>query len=227
MAVSLDGNVRMRGDTGPGARVRVEANEGRLTIVAGSEVVGDWSVGDIGVHALNEGFAIRAEGEEFILHTEDDAALADELHMAAATPRLARQVAARHKPADRSDAYPEPEPLPSNLAPIGLGVAGGLVILGGTFLNVGTGGSGSGSPGWIVFVVAGILLIAAAYLLSTGAGFARLAAIAVLAAAVVAFAITVSGSNADTARLTAYAFIAGGLVVGVAVLASGSLRQPG
>ena len=229
MAVELDGNVRMRGDTGPGVRVQVVADAERLRLVSGNELVGDWQISDIGIVVLHEGFNVKAEGEEFVLRTDDDVALADEIGVAAASPRLARRIAARHNP----ETPPEPEdptPVKSNLGAIGLAVAGGLIVLGGSFLNLDIGVSArsdaaSENEFWIAFVIGGVLMIAAAFVMSIGTRFARTAATVLLLAMIIAFGFLVSGSSADTSELTAYGFIAGGLVVGVAVLFSGSLGQ--
>ena len=216
----------MRGDTGPGVRVQVVADAQRLRLVSGHELVGDWQISDIGIVVLQEGFNIKSEGEEFVLRTEDDVALADEIGVAAASPRLARRIAARHNPEDPPEPE-EPVPIRSNLGAIGFAVAGGLIILGGSFLNIdsGTADTASGSEFWVAFVIGGVLMIAAAFVMSIGTRFARTVATILLLALIVVFGFLVSGSTADTSELTAYGFIAGGLVVGVAVLFSGSLQQ--
>lgn len=229
MAVELDANVRMRGDTGPGVGVRALVEEGRLRLVSGSELVGDWLVDDIGVNALQEGFNIKAEGEEFILRTDDDVAFAEELGVTAVSPRLARRLAARHNP-EHPGRQQEPPRISSNLAAVGYAVAGAFVVLGGTFLNVAGGSTaiqegGAGFRFWIAFVVGGILMIGSAYVMSIGVRTARLIATFVLAGVVLVFGFAVNESAVGSTRLTAYGFIAGGLVVGVAVLVSGSLRQ--
>lgn len=233
MAVELDGNVRMRGDTGPGVGVKILAEEGRLRLISGNELVGDWVVGDIGVNALNEGFNIKAEGEEFVLRTVDDAAFAEEIGIMAVSPRLGRRLAARHNPEVR-DAAPEPPQMSSNLAAVGFAVAGALIVLGGTFLNIAAPGNaallrgragGGGFEFWLAFIIGGILMIAIAYVMSIGARSARAIASLSLLAVVVAFGFAVRRSSAGAGEITAYGFIAGGLVVGVAVLVSGSLRQ--
>lgn len=215
MAVELDGNVRMRGDTGPGARVKVLAESGRLRLVSGNELVGDWRLAEIGISALQEGFNIKAEGEEFILRTEDDAAFAEELGVTAVSPRLGRLLAARNNPEE-----PESEPISeaaSNLPAIGFAVAGALTVLGGSLLTM------VPHPGrWLGFVVGGILMVAVGYVMSIGAPAARLVGALVVIALVVLFGVAVSQSDPGTAQLTAYGFIAGGLVVGVAVLFSGN-----
>lgn len=236
LAVEMDGNVRMRGDTGPGVRVRVLAEAGRLRLVSGNELVGDWMIAALGVSSLQEGFNIKAEGEEFILRTEDDVAFAEEIGVAAASPRLARRLAARHNP-EEPETAPEPPQISSNLAAVGFAVAGALVVLGGVFLDLAVGdrgsaglGSGAADPAngrgfWLAFVIGGALMIAVAFVMSMGARLARAIAALVLFGMVVVFGFAVSDAAAETASVTAYGFIAGGLVVGVAVLSSGSLRQ--
>lgn len=216
----------MRGDTGPGVRVQVFADGERLRLVSGNELVGDWRIDQIGIQVLQAGFNIRAEGEEFVLHTEDDAVLADEIGVSAASPRLARRMAARHNPPDRPGDR-EPTPIRSNLGAIGYALAGALVILGGTFLNPenGSGGESTGFDFWLAFVVGGVLMIGAALVMSLGARLARIVAAVLLVAMIVIFGVLVSTDDANVTELTAYAFIAGGLVVGVAILFSGSARQ--
>lgn len=226
MTVELDGNVRMRGDTGPGVRVQVLADGERLRLVSGNELVGDWDIGQIGVHVLQDGFSVRAEGEEFILRTDDDVALADAIGVAAASPRLARRIAARHNPDEPPD-YPEPTPIRSNLGAVGYALAGGLVVFGGTFLNFdGGSANGAGSDGFgLIFIIAGVLMIAVAFMMSLGVGLSRVLAGTLLFGVVVAFGILIGDIEANVTVLTAYGLIAGGVVVGIAVLVSGSTRR--
>ena len=112
MGVETDGTVRIRGEEGSGIGVRVLADEGRLKLLSGTEVVRDWSIVDVGISALQDGFAIRAEGEEFVLKALDDADLAEELGLVAVSPRLPRKVAALHNPAE-----PEPPELVEDPSP--------------------------------------------------------------------------------------------------------------
>jgi hypothetical protein len=229
LAVEIDGNVRMRGDTGPGVRVRVVADNGRLRIVSGNELVGDWMLTNIGMSALQEGFNIKAEGEEFVLRTEDDVALAEEIGVAAASPRLARLLAARHNPEEPVEPD-EPLPISSNLASVGFALAGALIVLGGVFLDRAGNDTSSalslrnGGGLSLAFVIGGALMIAAALVMALGSRLARVTAGIILLGMIVVFGIAVSGADAGTAQITAFGFIAGGLVVGVAVLSSGSLR---
>lgn len=225
----------MRGDTGPGTSVRIDVSEGRLRIFSGSREVGDWDVGEIGVHAVPGGFSIRAEGEEFLLRAKDDVGLAEEFGLAAATPRLARKVAASHNP------EPPPEPEAGEVAPgsgrsnvgaIAFALGGLLVLLGGIFLRpdatasvqrTAEDASVAGVAFWVAFVVGGLLMVALAFVMSLGNRWSRLVALLCVAGIVGLFAYAVSQSAGDSTEFTAYGFIAGGIVVGVAVLFSGGL----
>lgn len=236
MSVETSGTVRMPGESGPGVAVRVELRDDRLKLVSGDELVGEWPIAEIGVHALQEGFAIRAEGEEFILTAEDDAALAEEMGVVAATPRLARKLAVRHNPEERP-APSEEVTLPSHFGGIAFALGGVLVLLGGIFLRTANAEvaaaasaqaevvEGSGVEFWIAFVVGGVLMIALAYILSIGTGWGRILAIVVLAGVIVVFGLAISDTVTDASHLMAYGFVAGGLVVGVAVLFSTALTD--
>lgn len=232
MSVELDGVVKMSGDTGPGAQVRVFCGDDRLKLKSGDEPVGEWSIHEIGIQVLNEGFVLRAEGEQFFLVTDDDAALAEEMGIVASSPRLARQVAARHNP-DRP-LFPESESVPSHVSAVAFALAGALVLVGATILRAANADlavarssaeviEGSGLEFWVAFTVGGALMVALAYILSIGAPGSRIGAIAVLAGVTALFGMAVSDSATDTGHLTAYGFLGGGLAVGAAILLSGSL----
>ena len=232
MAVELDGNVRMRGDTGPGVGVKVLAEHRRIRLVSGNELVGDWNVSEIGISALQNGFNVRAGGEEFILRTSDDAAFAEEIGVATASPRLARMIAARHNPELLAEVEEEAPEERSNLAALGFALAGALIVLGGVFLDgsqdaaaLSRSAEPDGFDFWLAFIVGGVLMIGVAYVMSIGSRGARIVALVILGAMVVAFGFAVSGGDTNTSELTAYGFVAGGLVVGVAVLFSGSINS--
>lgn len=233
MSVELGGMVKMSGDSGPGTQVRVFCGGDHLKLTAGDEAVGEWSIREIGIHALNEGFVLRAEGEEFFLVTEDDAALAEEMGIVASSPRLARQVAARHNPEDRP-VFPESESVPSHVSAVAFALAGALVLVGATILRAANADlavarssteviAGSGIEFWVAFTVGGALMVALAYILSIGAPGSRIGAIAVLAGVTALFGMAMSDTATDAGHLTAYGFLGGGLAVGAAILLSGSL----
>ena len=235
VAVKTNGTVRMRGDSGPGVAVVVLVDEGRLRLLSGNEFVGEWDLEELGIQALQDGFAIRAEGEEFVLTAADDVGLAEEMGLVAASSRLARRVAVSHNP------VPTEEPMVnevgsderSNVGAIAFALAGVLVLLGGSFLRIApTRGAaptlepavvGGGGEFWLSLVVGGLLMVAVAFVMSIGTRWARVVALLVLSGVIVLFGFVVSNTTSDASYLTAYGFVAGGLVVGVAVLFSGPL----
>lgn len=218
----------MRGEEARGIAVSIIVDDLHIRLVSGEELIGDWDISQIGITALNEGFNIRAEGEEFVLHTDNDAAVADSLGLATASPRMARLVAASHPPEER---VPEPEPeLPrSQLGAIGFALGGVLVLVGGVVLRIAQGGDqtvGSvddGGPVWMAYVVGGVLMVANGYLLAIGPKWARAAAFVTMATLVAVFVITAQGSPPAVDLIFPYGFVAGGLVVGVAMLFSGTI----
>ncbi|MGB7859398.1 MAG: hypothetical protein WBM90_02755 [Acidimicrobiia bacterium] len=237
MAIETDGTVRMKGDIGPGVAVRILAGDGRLRLLSGNELVGDWQVRDLGINALHEGFNLRAEGEEFTLRASDDASLAEELGVIAASPRLARKVATLHNPEEPASA-PAVEDVDSS-SPVLFGIAfalgGVLILLGGWLLKAAPSSAAAlhtlavdndrgGSEFWIAFVIGGMLMVGAAVAISTGAKWARLASLTVMVLTIVLFGWVMSEGTGDAGHVTAYGFIAGGIVVGVSVLFSGSFR---
>lgn len=232
MAVETQGTVQIKGDMANPVRVSVLVDETRIRLVSGNELIGEWGLGAIGIQALNDGFALRAEGENFVLRTENDAAVAESLGLAASTPRMARKVAASHPPEEREEPEPEPEPARSSLPGIAFALGGALVLAGGLFLNAapepvaqlatGVEEVSSGGQFWVAFVVGGALMGVVAFILAMGSRMARVVAILVLAAVIVAFVFAAREASLDANDLMAYGFIAGGIVVGVAVVFGGS-----
>ncbi len=238
MAVDTYGTILFKGETGQGHPVKVHAELGRIRILAGEEVVGDWSIHDIGVVVLDDGFSIKAEGEVFLLRAEDDVGVAEELGVATASPRMARRVAARHNP-DRpllhevEEAQAKGEE--SKLASIGVAVAGALVVLGAALLSVVTVPPGNFDPSvaavgpvpfWMAFMICGVALVFFAFLIAIRARWARIPAMLVIAAEVLLFGLLINQGVPHASTLLSYGFIAGGLVVGVAVLFSGRAEYP-
>lgn len=230
VAVETDGTIQMSGETGPRYAVRIVVGDRHLSVESDGDFSGEWDTVDLRIKALNEGFAIRANGDEFVLRADDDVGVAEELGVAAATPRLARKMAARHNPEERPPA-PEPEPAKSNFGALAFALAGAFVIVGGTFLQSTPGLTTDPAKDvdrfWIVFVGAGLLMVAAAYVMIFRRQWGRVAASVVLGGVIVSFGILVSLTAADSSALLGYVFIAAGLVVGVAVMFSESLRATG
>jgi hypothetical protein len=203
----------------------------RLTI----DLIGEWRQSELGITSLNEGFAIRAEGEEIVLVTDDDAALAEGLGMASLNPRLARRLAASHPPEDRPlEIEGEADgPRPSNVPAIGLSVAGVLMALGGFMVRSleppvvigGLQGTSLDNPSrfWLAFVIGGLLMVAIGFVVATGRTTARWLALLVLGGMTLILVQAGQEVSNECGHLIAYGFVAGGIVVGVSILFSGAL----
>jgi hypothetical protein len=222
----------MKGDSTQTIAVEVFTDGDTFRLSSAGEVIGEWPVDGMGIQALQEGFSIRAEGEDLILKTDNDVALSEELGLMTSSPRLARKMAASHNvegpppvPLDEAEA----EPPRSNLAAIAFALGGVLVLAGGAFLRaapdlVSSDATALGSY-WLAFMIGGLVMVAIAYLLSRGARWAQVAAILAVAAMIVVFALAVQNVTLDPNDLLAYGFLAGGIVVGVSVLFSGTLSR--
>ena len=216
--------------------MEVLADGPRISLLHRDELIGEWDVGAIGIQALNDGFAIRAEGEEFVLKTENDVGLAREIGIAAASPRMARKVAASQN--EDVPLRPDQEPVAakSNLGAIAFALGGAMVLAGGVLLRdeltlpaVATSpGQGLGAEGnlWFAFMFGGFLMVGVALALARRTKWSRIAATIVVSALVVLFGLAARSATPDADHLLAYGFIAGGVVVGIAVVFAGSFVEP-
>jgi hypothetical protein len=223
----------MPGERWPGVEVEILADESRLSIVSGSDLIGNWEVGSFGIKSLDEGFSIWAEGEEFVLKTDDDIGLARELGLQTASPRMARRAAASRRPEDLPWPDPIPEPPRSHLAAIAFALGGALVLLGSLLLRADPtlddrsveAGLGVAGNFWSAFGAGGLLLIVAALALAARARMARALAILSVAALVIVFGNAAQQSPPEADLLIAYGFIAGGIVIGLSVMFGGLLAE--
>ena len=193
-------------------------------------------IGDIGIQSLHDGFAIRAEGEEFVLKTDDDVGLAREIGIAAASPRMARKVAASQNQEVPSTADPDPLVTRSKLAAIAFALGGVMALASGVLLRddptltaaEASAGQGLGPVGnfWFAFVLGGLLMVGAALAIARRSKWSRMAAIFAVSALVVVFGLAARSATPDTDHLLAFCFIAGGVVVGIAVVFAGSFVEP-
>ena len=227
MAVETAGFVTLSGDNGPGVAVGVIVDEGRIRLVSDGEQLADWVIDDLGIRALQDGFIIRASGEEYHLRTKDDALLAEELGVVAASPRLAKMVAARHRPEERPDPEPQEADEPverPKVGPLALALGGVLVISGGFFLRLDNATEGDQAADLIYqwpLMVGGAVMVAASLTLLLRVPYSRLVAGAVLAVMVVVLGFALGDVEVDGLHLVALGLTAGGVVIGVSVLAWG------
>ena len=85
--------LRLPGERGPGLSVNVHLDGDTIAIRTGSVDLGTWTREAIMVYAQDDGIHLRAEGEEVILHTDDDALFAVELGLRHGPPLLRRRMA--------------------------------------------------------------------------------------------------------------------------------------
>ncbi len=88
------GSLRVPGDEGPPLSVEIDLTAERFRMSAGDAEIGDWSMSEIRVNALPDGFHLRAEGEEVLLDVSDDAQFAVDLGLRTAPPHLRRRMSA-------------------------------------------------------------------------------------------------------------------------------------
>ncbi len=91
---AYEGWLRIQGDTEPPLGVEIDLTDERFIVTAGETQVGNWSRNEIRISALQDGFHVRAEGEEVIIEVDDDARFALDLGLRNAHPGLRRRMAA-------------------------------------------------------------------------------------------------------------------------------------
>lgn len=91
---TFEGRLRVEGDTGPEIGVEIDLDGERMKLAAGGVEIADWSLEEIRVAALQDGFHVRAEGEEVVLEVEDDGHFAIDLGLKTAHPALRRKMSA-------------------------------------------------------------------------------------------------------------------------------------
>ncbi len=211
------GIVRLNGAPGIPASVAVE--DRRLSIDS-RELSGAWSVPELRVRALHEGFVIRVDDIEIILKVDDEVGVAEGLGIAAATPRLARKMAARHNTVEAPPPV-EAAPIRSQLGALGFALAGAVVLVGGALL---IGAPGVASGFWVIFVFGGLVMVTAAYLMTAGRWWGTLAALVSMGGVTVGFGFLVSETGPNSSIMPVFVFVAAGLSIGASILFSESVR---
>ena len=91
---SYDARLRMIGTDEAPIHVVIDLTDERLTMMSADVEVADWAREEIRVTPANDGFHIRAEGEEIILDVTEDAQFALDLGLRNAPPTLRRRMSA-------------------------------------------------------------------------------------------------------------------------------------
>lgn len=87
-----EGRLRVEGENDPGIAVEIDLDGERMKVTAGDIEVADWSMDEMRVSALVDGFHIRAGGEAAVLDVTDDGRFAIELGLRTAHPALRRRM---------------------------------------------------------------------------------------------------------------------------------------
>jgi len=101
--------LKLPGERGPGLSVSVFLDDDTIAIRTGSVDLGTWPRTQVLLRAEDDGVHLRAEGEEVILHTDDDALFAVELGLRHGPPLLRRRMAELWRERDH-DALVSPPP---------------------------------------------------------------------------------------------------------------------
>jgi len=88
----FEGVLRTPTERDTAIRVVIDLNGERLRLRSGDTAIADWSLDEIRVNALSDGFHIKAEGEEIILDLAQDAEFAVALGLGSAPVDLARRM---------------------------------------------------------------------------------------------------------------------------------------
>lgn len=88
------GLLRIEGEEDPPLAVEIDLADGRMRIAAGQVEVADWSLDEVRISALIDGFHVRSGVEEIVLDVTDDAHFALDLGLRTAHPHLRQKMSA-------------------------------------------------------------------------------------------------------------------------------------
>lgn len=91
----FDGRLRLLGEKGAGVGIHIDLDDERLHVTSGEVEIGTWSLEDVMILAKEDGFHLRAEGEEVVITTDDDPGFAVAVGVRNAPPLLRRQISER------------------------------------------------------------------------------------------------------------------------------------
>jgi hypothetical protein len=110
---SFSARLRMPGRSRLPLGVEVDISHDRITLTAGDRMVAGWSLGEIEVVTLSDGFHIKVDGEEIVLDVADPTRFATELGVGEERPsRLAAVGADQPNPNGFSTAHRPQDAVP-------------------------------------------------------------------------------------------------------------------
>jgi hypothetical protein len=88
----FDGSLKLAGEAAP-IKVAIDLTDDNLMKISADEVeIGQWTIGQVAVRALEDGFHMIADGEEIVIRTDNDPAFALVLGIRNAPTQLRRQM---------------------------------------------------------------------------------------------------------------------------------------
>jgi hypothetical protein len=89
----FEGSIRLVGERGAGLPVHINlTDDHHLHLATDHEELGDWPITEIAVTAKDDGFHLRAEGDEIVIRTSNDAEFALAMGIRNAPTLLRRQM---------------------------------------------------------------------------------------------------------------------------------------
>src|SRR4026207_68493 len=88
----FDGSLKLAGNEAP-VRVAIDLTDDHVIRISAEAIeIGEWTIGQIAVKALDDGFHMIADGEELIIRTDNDTAFALAMGIRNAPTQLRRQM---------------------------------------------------------------------------------------------------------------------------------------
>ncbi len=88
----FDGSLKLAGHEAP-VRVAIDLTDDHVMRITAEEIeIGEWTIGQVAVKALDDGFHMIADGEEIIIRTDNDPAFALAMGIRNAPTQLRRQM---------------------------------------------------------------------------------------------------------------------------------------
>ena len=86
------GSLKLAGNEAP-VRVAIDLTDDHVMRITAEEIeIGEWTIGQVAVKALDDGFHMIADGEEIIIKTDNDPAFALAMGIRNAPTQLRRQM---------------------------------------------------------------------------------------------------------------------------------------
>ena len=88
----FDGSLKLAGNEAP-VRVAIDLTDDHVIRISAEAIeIGEWTIGQVAMKALDDGFHMIAEGEELIIKTDNDPAFALAMGIRNAPTQLRRQM---------------------------------------------------------------------------------------------------------------------------------------